>query len=82
MRDHTAPQDQDAGRRRLRAGAARVALDIKRKGFYGEGLKANEMAQGHSERTLEKWTRQLPSPAAASMTIDESHPKAARWPKQ
>ena len=56
-RDHTAPQDQDEGRRRLRKGAALVALDIKRKGFYGEGLRANDMAQGHSERTLERFAR-------------------------
>lgn len=57
-RDHTAPQDQDWGRRRLRAGCAKAALDIKRRGWDGTGLRASAMAEGHSERTLERWAEQ------------------------
>lgn len=56
-KDHPAPQSQDWGRRRLRSGAAKVALDITRKGLFGEGLRAAAMAQGTSEHNLERMAK-------------------------
>lgn len=79
-REHTAPQWQDAGRRRLRSGAARVALDIKRRGFQAPGLRAEAMAQAHSERTLERMAAGGGSVARVGMTVDPTHPKASTWP--
>ena len=54
----TAPASEDAARRRLRAGAANVALRIQRTGEgVGSGFVAEHMAQGHNARTLERWAR-------------------------
>lgn len=55
LRDHTAPQDQDYGRRRLRKGAARVALDMMTTGQgIGHGLRAEAMMRGHSVKNLSR----------------------------
>ena len=59
-REHTAPKAHDDARYRLRRGAALVALEAKRRGLGrvgGEPFRAEHMADGHSERTLERWAR-------------------------
>ena len=53
---------EDQARRHLRAGIARVALRHKRSrsvvDSYGKPLsRAVEMAERHSTKTLERWTR-------------------------
>ena len=52
----------DANRRTMRQGMAKVALDWKRRGpqldAHGQPLSySKRMAEGHNERTLEKWRR-------------------------
>ena len=55
IHDHTAAQSEDAGRRRLRTGAARVALAMTASGRdRGMGLRAEAMADGTSVRNLDR----------------------------
>ena len=60
--DRHTQQHQEA-RYRLRAGMAKVAHAHKRGhrqavDAYGHPMKAQEMAERHSERTLERWARE------------------------
>ena len=54
-RDHTAPQTEDWGRRRLRKGAASVAREMRDTGHgIGLGYKAEDMMRGTSRRNLSR----------------------------
>ena len=55
-------KDSDDARRKLRAGIAKAALIHKRQrpmvDSYGVSLpRAQEMAERHNERTLERWAK-------------------------
>lgn len=53
QREHTAPQSEDAARRRLRTGAARVAQEMRDTGQgVGQGFRAEAMAFGVGSRNL------------------------------
>lgn len=55
VNDHTAPQSEDASRRRLRTGAARVALELTGSARNrGCGLRAEAMADHVSVRNLDR----------------------------
>lgn len=78
---------RDLTRRWTRRGVARAVLEHKDNAAYMETHPiAAEMANTYGTKKIERFATQrhfeaIGSQGVMSMTIDESNPKAARWPR-
>jgi len=80
---------EDDSRRYGRRGVARAVLEAEARGdegYFETHPIASEYRAVTPKRRLERWASEgNPTTSTgvkvSSMTIDDSHPKAARWPK-
>jgi len=77
---------RDETRRWTRRGVARAVLEHRDNVAYLETHPiADEMEQTYGTKKIERWAHEQHFESAGSqgpmsLAIDESHPKAARWP--
>ena len=77
---------RDETRRWTRRGVARAVLEHRDHAAYLETHPiADEMQQTYGTKKIERWAKERHFESAGSqgpmsMAIDESNPKAARWP--